>query len=80
MTTHKEALKEAYDVFCDMRLDDEYSDMEAAIRAYLETRGFVMVPKEPTLAMQGAALQYVTKQKQTRDVYRAMISAALKEE
>lgn len=46
MTTHKEALKQAYDVFCGMSMDDEFSDMEAAIRAYMEAREVVMVPRE----------------------------------
>lgn len=51
MATHKEALRQAYDVFCGMSMDDEYSDMEAALRAYLDAMDAVIVPKEPTREM-----------------------------
>lgn len=37
--------------------------------------GWVMVPKEPTLLMQTNALSHVTRQHQTRDIYRAMLAA-----
>ena len=40
--------------------------------------GWKLVPAIPTLEMQQAALKYVARQYQTRDVYRAMIAAAPK--
>lgn len=51
MTTHKEALKQAYAVFCSMSMTDDLSDMADAIRAYMDARGLVMVPREPTPEM-----------------------------
>lgn len=76
--THKEALRFATEAWLEPVSEHQSlnSKMEAAISAYLDARGLVLVPKEPTLDMQGAALRYVGRQKQTRDVYRAMLAAA----
>lgn len=38
--------------------------------------GFKLVPVEPTLTMQQAALKYVMRQRHTRDVYAAMLAVA----
>lgn len=42
-------------------------------------RAAIEAMREPTLGMQSAALPYVMRQHQTRDVFRAMIDAALNE-
>lgn len=42
--THKEALAVAFKVFVQHE-DDPHISMEAAIRAYLDARGLVMVPR-----------------------------------
>lgn len=57
--THKEALKKAvYAWYGDTEMElaaEEYASfMEAAIRAYVEARGLVMVPREPTFCMVSA--------------------------
>lgn len=38
--------------------------------------GWKLVPVEPTVTMQQAALKHVTRQHQTRDIYAAMLAAA----
>jgi hypothetical protein len=51
MMGHKEAAKKAIETWVvanDMFEDYECNAMEAAILAYLDARGLVMVPKEPT--------------------------------
>lgn len=47
-----------------------------AVLTALEQAGYVVVPKEPTQDMQKAALFFVMRQHQARDIYRAMISAS----
>jgi len=50
--THKEALDHASKIyFATMPELGSDADIEAAIRAYLDARGLVMVPKEPTSKM-----------------------------
>ncbi|XAI95158.1 hypothetical protein [Microcystis phage Mwe-JY13] len=81
MTTHKEALKQAalaYDKeHWNMDEPKEISEtggaMEAAIQAYLDERGLVMVPYDPTTAMMSAV--HYTKGEFV-DVYHAMLAAA----
>ena len=74
MTTHKEALKKADHVLATMRHNGSLKDLEDAIRAYLEARGLVMVPKEPTADMhsvlwrEGCEFPF--------EIYRAMLAAA----
>jgi hypothetical protein len=52
--THREALSRAHDAYC--RGGRNWSqDFEDAIRAYVEARGLVMVPREATTAMIAAA-------------------------
>ena len=52
MTTHKEALEKAMQASIGMGgstcIED---DLDVAIRAYLDARGLVMVPKRPTEEM-----------------------------
>lgn len=50
MVTHKEALAEAMTTLL-TTVDSAEPQLEAAIRAYLDARGLVMVPKEPTDGM-----------------------------
>jgi len=52
--THKEALHAACDVHDASQDMCGLDGMEAAIRAYLEARGLVMVPREPTEEMLSA--------------------------
>lgn len=49
--THKEALAKAIEAFYTEVDNLDGSDMEAAIRAYIDARGLVMVPKKATSKM-----------------------------
>lgn len=74
---HTEAIKTAEFVFWDMEMDGGYSDMEAAIRAYLDARGLVMVPMEPTPEMVvSAQLDHEGEYYLPYSLYASMISAA----
>lgn len=52
MMTHKEALEAATGAYYGVALGEDIdAPMEAAIRAYLDARGLVMVPREMTAEM-----------------------------
>lgn len=57
------------------RVDDDYHWREYR----QEARAAIEAMREPSLMMQSAALPYVMRQHQTRDVWRSMIDAALSE-
>lgn len=50
--------------------------MQASRRAQVVPQGWKLIPTEPTLTMQQAALKHVARQHQTRDIYAAMLAAA----
>lgn len=76
--THKEALEVAVDAYWQSEAAFCIDDMEAAIRAYVEARGLVMVPREPTGKMRAAQAlaeaSYATDS--DADSYAAMLAAA----
>lgn len=49
---------------------------QAARSAPVVPQGWKLVPVEPTVNMQQAALKHVVRQHQTRDIYAAMLAAA----
>lgn len=89
MVTHNEAIEKALETWVvanDMFEDYERKAMEAAIRAYLDARGLVMVPRAPDVGMIGAWYRYKNGHRfageeparDTSDVgaYSAMLAAA----
>ena len=53
-----------------------YAAQQASRRAQVVPQGWKLIPTEPTLTMQQAALKHVARQHQTRDIYAAMLAAA----
>ena len=84
MTTHKEALDKAGYAFDWNKHGDWPEDFTAAIRAYLDARGLVMVPKEPTHDMADAYWEQTGESELMRErvkmramnMYYVMLSAA----
>lgn len=78
--THKEALAKAIEAFYTEVDNLDGSDMEAAIRAYIEARGMVLVPKEPDEAMIGFGWDgyngFSKPSNKMCNAYRRMITAA----
>lgn len=80
--THKEALAKAIEAFYTEVDNLDGSDMEAAIRAYIEARGLVMVPKEPDDCMIEAGYEEKLDRNSygmaatASDIYTAMLAAA----
>lgn len=74
--THKEAIDR---VMGDSPWDHDYDAAKKQIRAYIESRGLVLVPKEPTGKMRAAQAlaeaSYATDSDAGR-IYRAMLAAA----
>jgi len=65
MTTHKEGMNKAILVSSRCPSPHPYDKMEASLRAYLDARGLVMVPKEPTQDMVDA---YWTQSGESREM------------
>lgn len=63
--------------------DSEIAEAKSTHRSVqaslLSARAAIEAMREPSLMMQSAALPYVMRQHQTRDVWRSMIDAALSE-
>lgn len=59
--THDEALAKANYAYCQTPSDRRNADMEAAIRAYLDARGLVMVQREPSERPVSALNAYVCR-------------------
>lgn len=58
--THKEALREAAGRYWESPIRErKLEDMQSAILAYIEARGLVLVPREPTRKMWEAAIMSV---------------------
>lgn len=81
MATHKEALERAVIKWFDGNksfVEEWHSEqLEAAIRAYLDARGLVMVPREPTPEMVVAArLDHEGEAYLPYSLYASMLAAA----
>ncbi len=81
MVTHDAAIALALNVLGDQSVKEDEKAMEAAIRAYLDARGLVVVPKEPTPKMQEAfEADYIEwfeeNIKDPDHLYKVMIAAA----
>lgn len=73
--THKEALREAAGRYWESPIRErKLEDMEAAIRAYIEARGLVLVPSEATPEMRKAGESWSGLPGQTWD---DMLASAL---
>jgi hypothetical protein len=77
MVTHKEGLMAASEASYGVTSYGG-ADVEAAIRAYIDARGLVMVPREPTAEMvtAGGNSQSVNARGNRRTTYRAMLDHA----
>lgn len=74
--THKEALEVAVDAYWQSEAAFCIDDMEAAIRAYIEARGLVMVPKKMTWTQNNALNGYCLSAAEANAVYDMALAAA----
>lgn len=76
--SHKEALRVADSTLAKMQHFGSLKDLEAAIRAYLDARGLVMVPRVGTPAMYRAGIEANVGPRSTVHgyIYEAMLAAA----